>query len=90
MTVWRTVGRERFECLTFVGWRNSESHGKLVAKAAEDSARYAPRDSAFDFCKSVLIEEYNHDRPHRGVENRIPQEAFLAFAVLTKNEALNV
>lgn len=36
------------------------------------------------------IEEYNHDRPHRGVENRTPHEAFLAFAVLTKNEALNV
>jgi putative transposase len=25
------------------------------------------------------IEEYNHDRPHRGVENRTPHEAFLAF-----------
>jgi putative transposase len=36
------------------------------------------------------LEEYNHDRPHRGVENRTPHEAFLAFAVLTKNEALNV
>ena len=36
------------------------------------------------------IEEYNHDRPHRGVENRTPREAFLAFAVLTKNEALTV
>jgi putative transposase len=39
---------------------------------------------------SRWIEEYNHDRPHRGVENRTPHEAFLAFAVLTKNEALNV
>jgi len=28
--------------------------------------------------------------PHRGVENRTPHEAFLAFAVLTKNETLNV
>lgn len=36
------------------------------------------------------LEEYNHDRPHRGVENRTPHEAFLAFAVLTKNQALNV
>src|SRR5467141_1288771 len=36
------------------------------------------------------IEEYNHDRPHRGVENRTPHEAFLAFAVLTKNETLTV
>lgn len=25
------------------------------------------------------IEEYNHDRPHRGVGNRTPHEAFLAF-----------
>jgi len=36
------------------------------------------------------IEEYNHDRPHRGVQNRTPQEAFSTFAVLTKNEALSV
>ena len=36
------------------------------------------------------IEEYNHDRPHCGVGNRTPNEAFLSFAVLTKNEALNV
>jgi len=36
------------------------------------------------------IEEYNHDRPHRGVQNRTPHEAFLAFAVDLKNEALTV
>jgi hypothetical protein len=32
------------------------------------------------------LEEYNHDHPHREVENRTPHEAFLDFAVLTKNE----
>ena len=36
------------------------------------------------------IAEYNHDRPHRGVGNRTPHEAFLSFAVDLKNEALNV
>lgn len=36
------------------------------------------------------IEEYNHDRPHCGVANRTPHEAFLAFAVNLKNEALTV
>jgi transposase InsO family protein len=36
------------------------------------------------------IEEYNHDRPHYGVGNQTPKEAFLSFAVLTKNEALTV
>lgn len=36
------------------------------------------------------ITEYNHDRPHRGVGNRTPHEAFLDFAVLTKNKALTV
>ena len=36
------------------------------------------------------IEEYNHDRPHRGVRNRTPHEAFLAFAGVLKNEALTV
>ena len=39
---------------------------------------------------SRYLEEYNHDRPHRGVENRTPHEAFLAFAVDLKTEALNV
>jgi putative transposase len=36
------------------------------------------------------IEEYNHDRPHRGVQNRTPHEVFLSFAVDLRNEALNV
>ena len=36
------------------------------------------------------IEEYNHDRPHRGVQNRTPREAFLAFEAVLKNEALTV
>jgi putative transposase len=36
------------------------------------------------------IAEYNHDRPHRGVQNRTPHEAFLSFAVDLKNEALTV
>src|ERR1700693_4813953 len=36
------------------------------------------------------IEEYNHDRPHRGVGNRTPHEAFLSFATVLKNQALTV
>jgi putative transposase len=36
------------------------------------------------------IEEYNHDRPHRGVGNRTPHEAFSTFAAVLKNEALTV
>jgi len=36
------------------------------------------------------IKEYNHDRPHRGVKNRTPHEAFLAFEAVLKNEALTV
>ncbi len=36
------------------------------------------------------LEEYNHHRPHRGVQNRTPHEAFLAFAVDLKTEALTV
>ena len=39
---------------------------------------------------SRWIEEYNHDRPHRGVENRTPREAFLAFATDLNSETLNV
>ena len=36
------------------------------------------------------IEEYNHDRPHRGVQNRTLHEAFVAFATVLENEALTV
>ena len=36
------------------------------------------------------IEEYNHDRPPCGVQNRTPHEAFLAFAGVLKNETLTV
>ncbi|MFZ1203679.1 MAG: IS3 family transposase, partial [Candidatus Acidiferrales bacterium] len=36
------------------------------------------------------IEEYNHDRPHRGVQNRTPHEAFLAFATDLNSETLTV
>jgi transposase InsO family protein len=36
------------------------------------------------------IEEYNQDRPHLGIGNRTPREAFLSFAAVLKNEALTV
>jgi transposase InsO family protein len=36
------------------------------------------------------IEEYNHDRPHRGVRNRTPHDAFLAFKAVLNSEALTV
>ncbi|MGH9690568.1 MAG: integrase core domain-containing protein [Candidatus Acidiferrales bacterium] len=36
------------------------------------------------------IEEYNHDRPHRGVQNRTAHEAFLAFATDLNSETLTV
>jgi len=39
---------------------------------------------------AAWIEEYNHDRPHRGVENRTPHEAFLAFATDLNSDALIV
>jgi putative transposase len=39
---------------------------------------------------SRWIQEYNHNRPHSGVGNRTPREAFLAFAGVLKNEALTV
>jgi transposase InsO family protein len=52
------------------------SEYRSFTEARENSGRY--------------LEEYNHDRPHFGIGNRIPNEAFLSFAVLTKNEALTV
>jgi len=36
------------------------------------------------------IEEYNHDRPHRGVGNRTPHEAFLTFRSDLNSEAPTV
>lgn len=37
-----------------------------------------------------LIEEYNHDRPHRGFGNRTPHDAFLSLTRVLINEALTV
>ena len=36
------------------------------------------------------IKEYNHDRPHRGIKNRTPHEAFLAFTAVLNSETLTV
>ncbi len=36
------------------------------------------------------IEEYNHNRPHRGVANRTPREVFLGFGSGLRTEALSV
>jgi putative transposase len=36
------------------------------------------------------IQEYNHDRPHRGVGIVPPHEAFLSFSTVLKNEAQTV
>ena len=53
------------------------------------SAEYRSEEEARTSIAS-WIEEYNHDRPHRGIGNRTPQEAFLSFAAVLKNEALTV
>lgn len=53
------------------------------------AAEYRNLEEARD-CIARWIAEYNHDRPHRGVQNRTPHEAFLACAVDLKSEALNV
>ena len=36
------------------------------------------------------IEEYNHHRPHRGIKNRTPHEAFLALTAVLNSETLTV
>jgi putative transposase len=36
------------------------------------------------------IQRYNHDRPHRRVHNRTPQEACLPFAGVLKTSALTL
>jgi putative transposase len=36
------------------------------------------------------IEEYNHNRPHQGLQNRTPHEAFLAWEAIQLSEAPNV
>jgi Integrase core domain len=52
--------------------------------AAEYRSLQEARDSI-----ARWIEEYNHDRPHRGVQNRTPHEA-LAFATNLNSETLTV
>jgi putative transposase len=53
------------------------------------TAEYRSLEEARD-CIARWIEEYNHDRPHRGVANRTPREAFLAFTAVLNSEALTV
>lgn len=38
----------------------------------------------------LWIEEYNHHRPHQGLQNRTPHEAFLAWEAIQLSEAPNV
>jgi len=56
-------------------------------KCAKKSGHYLNLDEARTSI-DCWIEQYNHDRPHRGVGNRTPREAFLAFQGVLKNEAL--
>jgi putative transposase len=58
----------------------------------EEEVWTAEYRSLQEACTSIArwIAEYNYDRPHRGVQNRTPHEAFLSFAVDLKNQALTV
>ncbi len=49
------------------------------------TAEYRSLEEARDSI-ACCSEEYNHDRPHRGVENRTPREAFLAFTGALSSE----
>ena len=53
------------------------------------TAEYRSLDEARENIGRYL-EEYNHDRPHRGVGNRTPREAFLDFTAVLNPEALTV
>lgn len=53
------------------------------------TAEYRSLEEAQE-CIARWITEYNHDRPHRGVGNRTPREAFLAFRSDLNSEALTV
>jgi transposase InsO family protein len=37
------------------------------------------REARKNIGRYLYLEEYNHDRPHRGFGNRTPHEAFLAL-----------
>ena len=53
------------------------------------TAKYRSLEEARDAIAG-WIEGYNHDRPHRGVQNRTSRDAFSSFAVDLKNEAFTV
>jgi len=38
----------------------------------------------------LWIEEYNHNRPHQGLQNRTPREVFLAWEAMQPSEAPRV
>jgi transposase InsO family protein len=54
----------------------------ILFVAVFDEARIGTIRSLEEARASIArwIEEYDHDRPHHGVGNRTPHEAFLSFA----------
>jgi putative transposase len=52
-------------------------------------AEYRNLEEAQESIKSYLG-EYNCDRPHRGLRNRTPREAYISFESDLKNQALSV
>lgn len=52
-------------------------------------AEYRKLEEAMEAIGQYL-EESDHDRPHRGLRDRTPREAFLAFQGVRKIEALGV
>jgi putative transposase len=52
-------------------------------------AEYRNLDEARDSIGRYLW-EYNHDRPHRGLRNHTPREAYVSFESDLNNQALSV
>jgi transposase InsO family protein len=69
--------------------RQNEEHVTFAFGEQVWTAEYRSLEEARDSI-ARWIEEYNHDRPHRGVGNRTPREAFLAFTGVLNSEALAV
>ena len=86
------------ECVAFIQVRQPNHHPEGISCIERFHRSSKEEEVGTSECRSLnearenigrYLEEYNHDRPHRGVD-RTPNEAFLSFAVLTKNQALEV
>ena len=79
----------------YQGDQAARSHIRVRLRVVYQKMGYAPEKAnrALEEARSSIgryLWEYNHDRPHRGLRDRTPREAFVSFESDLRIEALGV